>query len=163
MQAQEGARPLYSNGEAITAINRREPFANKTGSFIGWRIEFRDVLAEVSDTGTMLLLAEREGGQGRLEIGALPKVYAEELCKAFAASAAVYVVYSYGTVIGWGTSANEYTPEDQVIIPNVRYSATTSRHQHVLEEAAGAKWLQLDGAPAHVSVEERARSYTPRR
>lgn len=41
-------------------------------------------------------------------------------------NSSVYIVYSYGTPIGWVTSDNE------VVIPDVTYSRTTSRHQNMV-------------------------------
>lgn len=40
-----------------------------------------------------------------------------------------YLVRSYGTPIGWVTAAGEY------VIPDVKYSVTTSRHQGYLRQA----------------------------
>lgn len=167
MRAQDGAQALRSNIEAVTHIDRREPFTNKTGSFLSWRIDIRGAAhapcAKV--VGDRLELLDRDGERfGIVEVGDLPAGYAEELCKAFELSNSVYVVYSYGTVIGWtadppaGIGAPDRTG---VVVPNVRYTETTSKHQHMLMNAATAQWLQFDGAPAAVDVAPRARVYVP--
>ncbi len=45
-----------------------------------------------------------------------------------------YVVYSYGTIIGWGEGPNLY-------VRSRKWSVTTSRHQGILRRA-GATWYQ---------------------
>lgn len=52
--------------------------------------------------------------------GYLPAEYRD------AARAATYVVWSYGTPIAWRDAAGQWT------CPEVRYSATTSKHQGVV-------------------------------
>jgi hypothetical protein len=45
-----------------------------------------------------------------------------------------YIVYSYGTPIGWERS------DGLRVIPNVSYSVTTSRHQSQVRGAWGMRW-----------------------
>lgn len=57
-----------------------------------------------------------EGAAG-FDLGQLPAEYAES------AQSADYVVYSYRTPIAW------HVPDTGWVMPDVRYSVTTSRHQ----------------------------------
>lgn len=77
-------------------------------------------------------------------VGALPDEYAARLAADIESCIGVYVVWSYGTVIAWSIL-------NEVTVPNVRYSETTSHHQHMVMNARGAQWLQLPDAPASVS------------
>ncbi len=93
------------------------------------------VVLEDADAGTVL---------ARFDPGHLPAPYLVRLLADLESAPAAFVVWSYGTVIGWTDAAG-------VAVPNVRYSETTSRHQHMTMLAAGAHWLQLPGAPAAVT------------
>lgn len=98
--------------------------------------------------GRSVVLAEIVCGEpgavlARFDPGHLPPVYLDQLLADLEEGAGGFVVWSYGTVIGWTDAAG-------VAVPNVRYSETTSRHQHMTMLAAGAHWLQLPGAPAAV-------------
>ena len=97
-----------TNREAVGKIARREDFANSTGSFTG-----KDI--GVHPTGS--------------RFGGLPEWADRELSKVGWA----YVVFSYATPIGWF----DYR-RGTWVMPRVRYSATTSRHQGWLRQATGA-------------------------
>jgi hypothetical protein len=58
--------------------------------------------------------------------GVLPHAFAHEFNRAADAGIISYVVYSYATPIAWVLKNGE------VIVPAVRYSVTTSRHQGVV-------------------------------
>lgn len=62
--------------------------------------------------------------------GYLPKDHSDVLADRVRVGAVGYVVYSYGTPIAWHDDAlNEW------VIPDVKYSSTTSRHQNVVKGA----------------------------
>ena len=96
-----------TNREAVGKIARREDFANSTGSFTGKGIG-------AHPTGS--------------RFGWLPEWADRELSKVGWA----YVVFSYATPIGWF----DYR-RGTWVMPRVRYSATTSRHQGWLRQAIG--------------------------
>lgn len=62
-----------------------------------------------------------------LGYGELPDQYHEDV------NVAVYVVFSYGTPIGWIREDGTKT------VPDVGYSATTSQHQYIVLNAWGIK------------------------
>lgn len=64
------------------------------------------------------------GGKG--EVGRLPEPWREQF---YCRSRGDYVVYSYNTPIAW------WTPETGWVIPDVKYSPTTSRHQSIVRLA----------------------------
>lgn len=65
--------------------------------------------------------------------GVLPSSYVDELKEL----APVYVVYSYETPIAWATKNDEL-----LIVPDVRYSLTTSQHQYGCLTIAGEyEWI----------------------
>ena len=98
-----------TNREAVGKIARREDFANSTGSFTGKDMEIRPIHRWVR-FGWMPEWAERV----LFEVGR------------------AYVVFSYETPIGWF----DYR-RGTWVMPRVRYSATTSRHQGWLRQAIG--------------------------
>lgn len=61
---------------------------------------------------------------GATVTGQLPREFAEE------AHAATYVIYSYATPIAWQDRSGRW------VVPMVRYSVTTSRHQSVAHAIA---------------------------
>ncbi|HYJ33758.1 MAG TPA: hypothetical protein VE326_11110 [Candidatus Binatia bacterium] len=99
---------------------------------------------------------------GMPETGKLPGPYASALRDAqserkeryltgegrnAAPHAPMYVVFSYGTPIAWVTIAGS------VVIPDVRYSATTSRHQKLAREALSTI------APEHLRAMQASNDY----
>lgn len=62
--------------------------------------------------------------------GYLPREYSDELAERVQLGAVGYVVYSYGTPIAWRDDAREHW-----VIPDVKYSSTTSRHQNIVKAA----------------------------
>lgn len=65
--------------------------------------------------------------------GHLPHEEVFKIQKALAqAGRELYVVYSYNTPIAWAG------PGEPLYLPNVKYSATTSRHQSVVRRASNA-------------------------
>lgn len=62
--------------------------------------------------------------------GYLPREHSDALAERVLAGAVGYVVYSYGTPIAWRDDARE-----EWIIPDVKYSSTTSRHQNIVKGA----------------------------
>lgn len=60
--------------------------------------------------------------------GRLPSEYRDALESALRDNPSVYVVYSYGTPIAW-TTLGKMTGRYVTVIPPVKYSATTSKHQ----------------------------------
>ena len=95
-----------SNREAVDAMRARMSFASHTGSLRG---------VQYSDVNEM-------GGHGWL-----PSEYRQALHDADP-RATLYVVYSYGTPIGWCC-------DGAWTIPQIRYSSTTIRHQSLLAQA----------------------------
>lgn len=95
-----------SNREAVDAMRARMSFASHTGSLRG---------VQYSNVNEM-------DGHGRL-----PSECRQALLDADP-RATLYVVYSYGTPIGWCC-------DGAWTIPQVRYSNTTSRHQGLLAQA----------------------------
>lgn len=90
-----------SNDECSYAMHRREEFTNKTGSLTGRWLGSGSAAKFVG-------------------LGHLPTSYGDELSSILRR---VYVVYSYDTPIAWA-------PEGEIlVVPNVRYSVTTSQHQ----------------------------------
>ena len=94
-----------TNREAVGKIARREVFYNATGSFTG-----KDI--GVHPTG--------------YRFGWMPE-WAERV---LSEGGRAYVVFSYATPIGWF----DYR-RGTWVMPRVRYSATTSRHQYLLRQA----------------------------
>lgn len=92
--------------------------------------------------GTLTGNAAREFGMPYS--GRLPAAFHSEFDKAMGAKDA-YVVYSYGTPIAWFANSVWY-------VPNVRYSATTSRHQSAIH-------LVRDGSVWRESIDKRAFAY----
>lgn len=68
-----------------------------------------------------------------LSMGQLPHTYREDLYDARDAAErageAIYVVYSYGTPIGWHVDGQGWR------VPDYKYSVTTSNHQGILRQA----------------------------
>lgn len=87
-------RYVVSNTEAESRIRDMIPFRNSIGSWSG-----------------------QEGWGGPDSFGSLPPEYHDRV------RAAVYIVYSYRTPIGW------ISPDGTATVPDVGYSATTGEHQ----------------------------------
>ena len=108
-----------TNREAVGKIARREVFYNAPGSFTG-----KDI--GVHPTG--------------YRFGWLPKWADHELSKVGQA----FVVFSYATPIGWF----DYQ-RGTWVVPRVRYSSTTSRHQYLLRQGirdSPVEYLYYDAA-----------------
>ena len=99
-----------TNREAVGKIARREDFANSTGSFTG------------KDFGAI------PPGYRWFGNGWMPE-WAERVLSEVGRA---YVVVSYDTPIGWF----DYR-RGTWVMPRVRYSVTTSRHQGWLRQAIG--------------------------
>lgn len=93
-----------TNSSITACAARREPFTNANGS----------CTARVVAPGH------------HVSVGSLPPEYVEALREA-AGAGDVYVVFSYATPIGWAAQG-----QDMLTVPDVRYSSTTTRHQHAL-------------------------------
>lgn len=65
-----------------------------------------------------------------VSFGYLPREFANELAERVRVGAVGYVVYSYGTPIAWRDDAREHW-----VIPDVKYSRTTSKHQTIVKGA----------------------------
>ena len=112
-----------TNREAVGKIARREDFSNSTGSLTG------------KDLGVHPIGAR---------FGRLPEWADRELSKVGRA----YVVFSYGTPIGWFDYQRGIWT-----VPRVRYSNVTSRHQGRLRQAIGdgpVEYLSYDSANSSV-------------
>ena len=66
--------------------------------------------------------------------GQLPRAWADAYQQSYDADALVYVVYSYQTPIAWVTRAGV------AVIPDVKYSVTTSSHQGIARVALDVPW-----------------------
>lgn len=90
--------------------------------------EYRDVLAKLRafKTGGALYGMAAEGGQDAWALG-LPAQWREALESDTSVS---YVVYSYTTPIAWYSEI-----QCGWVIPDVRYSATTTVHQNLIRAA----------------------------
>jgi len=87
---------------------------SKNRAIILSKIQDRDNFAVASMSGGVFC------GTGRLS---------PELADEIKADKPVYVVYSYGTPIGW------VLPDNRAKVPTVSYSATTSAHQGIVRQA----------------------------
>lgn len=61
-----------------------------------------------------------------MHLGKLPEPYRSQI---YESPGLVYVVYSYQTPIAWVTS------DGKTHIPDVKYSVTTTKHQHIARKA----------------------------
>lgn len=95
---------------AAAAIADRAPFRNSGGTFHGRPADAADAF---------------------LYMGRLPAEHAETLRAALTDGSADYVVFSYGTPIGWAGSAG-------TVVPDVKHSPTTSGHQGITRTAFSA-------------------------
>lgn len=76
-------------------------------------------------------------------MGELPESYRKQLRKVLddlrdSPNRMIYIVWSYGTPVAWcrrTTLAGGYNP-DSWVIPDVKYSVTTSRHQNIVRRNA---------------------------
>ena len=112
-----------TNREAVGKIARREVFYNATGSFTG-----KDI--GVHPTG--------------YRFGWMPE-WAERV---LSEGGRAYVVFSYATPIGWF----DYR-RDTWVVPRVRYSNTTGRHQSRLRDGIGdspVEYLYFDSRKSSV-------------
>ena len=116
-----------TNGEAVGKIARREDFANAIDSFTG-----KDI--GVHPTGS--------------RFGWMPE-WAESVLSEVGRA---YVVFSYWTPIGWF----DYR-RGTWVVPRVRYSKTTPRHQYLLRQAIGdgpVEYPSYDAANSSVYLRE---------
>lgn len=101
-----------SNRDAVDHLRVRAEMTSHTGS--------------LRATGLRTLSGIGGASAGRLPAAWAARFYADR------EAGIVYLVWSYGTPIGWVTSAGDY------VIPDVRHSVTTSRHQSILHRAWSA-------------------------
>lgn len=85
-------------------------------------MDFRDTLARRESFTTSGALRGVDA-PGYVSMGILPREYVDS------ARTAVYVVYSYSTPIAW------LLPSGAWVVPDTRYSVTTSRHQSKIATA----------------------------
>jgi hypothetical protein len=91
----------WQAGDRMTELTlARKAWSNHSGTFSGEPVEIGDAVA----------------------VGKLPEPEADEFRSALRTGAVTYVVRSYSTPIAWNTGAGW-------VIPDVRYSITTSKHQ----------------------------------
>jgi len=87
------------------------------------------------NAGSMSARGGQPGEQYRGTSGRLPfewnTTYMQDTADGLA-----YIVFSYGTPIGWESS------DGTRVIPRVSYSRTTARHQYQLRSAWGHRWGQ---------------------
>lgn len=111
----------YTIRDAGDAIRRRETFVAGDGS----------------------LTSETLHGPGPLSWGRAPQSITDAIRAARAAAdAPLYIVMSYGTPIAWAG------PGEQLTVPDVRYSVTTSRHQSICRRADYTDGLCHGESPA---------------
>lgn len=108
---------------AAAAIADRVPFRNSGGTFHGRPVDVSDAYA-VSMCGR------------------LPQEHCDALRDAIRNGAADYVVWSYGTPIAWTGSAGD-------VVPDERYSPTTSGHQSITRTALTAPSSYIDWSRSH--------------
>jgi hypothetical protein len=95
-----------------------------SGDFIASRVAF---------TGSNLYgMVTAPNLDQRSSFGMLPDAHIASLL----ADRPSYIVWSYGTPIAW------YTQTDQWVIPSLKYSVTTSRHQSLIRRAIPS-WVSL--------------------
>lgn len=83
------------------------------------------------------LVGRKVGRYGEPAMGLLPQQWVARirlhLAEAKEVRGGVYIIHSYSTPIAWVTSDNE------VVIPDVTYSPTTTRHQTLVRRALGGE------------------------
>lgn len=84
---------------------------------VGIAIAYRRTFIAKSMTGEVI--------SGMPNVGKLPKEWADRLIE----DAPTYMVASYGTPIAWVTKDNH------AVVPGVKYSTTTGRHQNLAARA----------------------------
>lgn len=94
----------------------------KSGDKAGWW-HFHDALKGNPEDFTTSGALRGSQGAARYNTGQLPENYRES------AREATYTVYSYDTPIAW------LTPDGVWIVPDVKYSVTTSAHQSKIATA----------------------------
>lgn len=114
---------------AINRANRRT-----APEFIGARKDFQ---------GSNL---RGEANPSYVNAGRLPEAWANELRTADRNGEVAYVVYSYATPIAWVLTTGE------VIMPDVKYSPSTSNHQSVTRKGFNWNVDRIDPAAAEVSA-----------
>ena len=86
---------------------------------------------------------------GRIEVGDLPEKYVDQLTADMRDIGIHYVVWSYQTVIAW-VRRNGHSWGDVegggITIPPVRYSNTTTQHQHMVARALGQRFTSTESA-----------------
>jgi hypothetical protein len=95
--------------------------------------------------------AEPVEAQRSVLTGELPKSWQQRLY----AKPVTYVVFSYGTPIGWEHADGE------LVIPDVSYSVTTSQHQGQVRSGFGLNWGLTDNRPetaAALEAQEKAKA-----
>lgn len=102
-----------SNRDAQSAIARREAFTSHTGSLRG----------DAGVAGTITPVYR----------GYLPSDWSRTLTDQ--ADSVDYIVWSYGTPIAWHLAGRGW------VIPETRYSVTTSKHQGIVRRAAAGNYI----------------------
>lgn len=98
------------------------------GKSCGWWA-YRDVLAKFENFTTSGSLNGGASDGSVWQTGQLPAEWTEALKSDPSVS---YVVYSYATPIAWYSEL-----QCQWVIPDVKYSVTTSKHQGIISTAIG--------------------------
>ncbi|URG17465.1 hypothetical protein Mbo2_095 [Rhodococcus phage Mbo2] len=155
----EGIRQIPSNGDAAAAIDARQDFRTRAGNFTGQLLDTATVVDARPVLGGGPGIRGHVAGRPETDIrilstGELPAAWAERLAADITEHGRVFVVRSYLTVIAWTVAPpvepgrTDAAEAGRVILPNVRYSPTTDRHQWAVAEARGARWESLPGVQA---------------
>lgn len=160
----EEARRRFDTGHVIAAIDERQtcPLWRHVAS--GWARSFDELTQGLENPVFLRPLRERrthdeaaghifrreafEIGnlsaehftRGRTYPGDLPGQYVTDLQRDVSRHNEAYLVRSYETVIAW------VLPGGTVIMPPVRYSQTTTQHQHLTARALGVSFSATDGS-----------------
>lgn len=122
---------ILRNREAIEKIAKRKEFRNRNGSFYAREIKSfcfdyaQFVSADDSYSGNPEIWwkTNNKGISAAASLGKLPTEFYESLKASGTAGDKIYIVFSYNTPIGWARDNQELT------IPDVTYSITTTKHQ----------------------------------
>ncbi|WNM68807.1 hypothetical protein SEA_SOOS_77 [Gordonia phage Soos] len=89
------------------------------------RTEHLEALEQIRPFDGGIIRGEMHPNGLRVSLGELPMQWATKLS---ALDGPLFVVFSYLTPIAWRTNAG-------IVIPPVKYSATTTRHQNIVKDA----------------------------
>lgn len=101
-------------------------------------VVLRDVPAQVQNRQPFRMSAAMAGSTHRIVVGRLPAVYVAAFDAAQLA-ADYYVVHSYATPIAWHANG-------VWVMPDVKYSRTTTRHQNIVRRGLDPAITQVVGA-----------------